>query len=609
MCIIDEVGNSAHVLRWNGVADGIQSITSSAQVTTPNMNGSSMAALDVGINAALTNNPSIDTIVTLIADTVLRTMQVVQSRGLGASVAIATFDLNAAILTANNQNKVFLAVDQQGFLQTFATVQLLKVYHMTGGMRLATQVLLSGPLLVNSGNVKRKQCQIDPTQTGCTVVLPSPSLARWRLCTSTAPTSDTSLFDLQALSSQVSTLIKQGISALVLPVPSIASGQDYTSLIDAAAAANIPVITWSTGMVRGAARVQLGKAAMHLGQNETLSGLQVGLQLNALIPAGAQYAGIQTALTNGRSVAPAGIVSSSAPLQQLVLAISVCNAEQSTVIIRQALAAYPQVSAIVYPTAEAARTVLNAVSAGRTMVMAGYGLNLDVNLLLETGPLIVNATNVAQYACLADTSRDPSTECPACPTLCSINGVCLELVECACKSGWLLGPNLDCQDKDPGLQFIASNSGVGIAFSLLAALGIAHLAREGVTNVVCAGRNEAMGDEFQGALITYNVLLILYGAVLGFLTLGAVMYNLTVLAVISILLSLTSADNVKLSFSIHSLLIFLGPMSTNGHFLRPRSSPTSTETARPRRPATALVAAVADGGSTEPSSLSVTGTD
>ncbi|KAJ3353107.1 hypothetical protein GGF32_003209 [Allomyces javanicus] len=784
MCIIDEVGNSALVLRCSGVADGIQSMTSSAQIMTPNMDGSSMAALDVGINTALTNNPSIDAIVTLSADTGLRAMQVVQSRGLGASIAVATFDFNAAVLTAISQSKILLAVDQQGFLQTFATVQLLKVYHMTGGMRLATQVLLSGPLLINSGNVLLKQCQIDPTQTGCTVVLPSSitigmvatgtwsgetfyqqakfgALAAVREHGTNVRFIDTSLFDLQALSSQVSTLITQGISALVLPVPSVAPGQDYTALIDAAAAANIPVITWGTGMVRGAARVQFGKAAMHLGQNETLSGLQVGARLDALIPVGAQVlcvtqelgsddmplkcAGIQAALTNGRSVAPAGIVSSSAPLQQLVLAISVRNTEQSTVTIRQALTAYPQVAAIVYPTVEAARMVLNAIPAGRNMVVAGYGLNLDVatqiaqgsiaftaneqpflqgylaaaslsfylthgyllqNPLLETGPFFVNATKVAQYACMADTSRDPSTECPACSTLCSINGVCLDSGECACKSGWLLGPNLDCQEKDPGLQFIAHNSGVGIAFSLLAALGMAvalglagfifahrthplikafswtmcvgmqfgvvlvltgvflgvgiptssvcaaqpfvlsigfstvigslvaktarlallftrvqlrrnkisdlkviswtaaivavnvviciawiavappvphqHVVREGVTNVVCASRNEGMGDAFQGALIAYNVLLILAGAILGFLTrsvhaqfneskqIGAVMYNLTVLAAIGIPLSLTSADNVTLAFSIQSLLIFLGCMSTNGLLFAPK---------------------------------------
>ncbi|KAJ3355889.1 hypothetical protein GGF32_001795 [Allomyces javanicus] len=777
LCVISEAGNSGLVSRCQGVIDGIQSISTSARVTVTNLDGFSSTAFDAGINATLNSNPSIDAIVTLGSDQAIRAVNVVQTRSLGASIGIATFDISTDVLAAIRLGQILLAVDQQEFLQTFATVQFLKLYHMTGGMRLKTQLLLSGPSIITAANVHRKQCQVDPSQVGCTSVAPSSitiglvatgmwssndafhqqakygAVAAAREHGTTIRFIDTSVFDLQALSSQVATVINQGISALVLPVPSTATGQDFTALIDMAAAANLSVITWGTGMVRGADRVQLGKASMHIGQNETLSGMQFGARLNPLIPAGAQVlcvtqelgsddmplkcAGIQAALTNGRSVAPAGIAAS------LVLAIPSRNTPQSIATIQAALAAFPQIAATVYPTAEAARMVLGAIPAGRSMVVAGYGLNQDVataidqgqieftvneqpflqgylavaglsfflthgyilqNPVLETGPFFVDATNVPTIACLANPARDPSTECPPCPTKCPINGECLDSGECACKAGWLLGPDLDCQVKDPGLQFILPGSGMAIAFQFLASLGIATAlglgvfifvyrahpvikaaswamcvgmqagivllftsiflgvgiptasvciaqmlipavafamviglllaktmriwklfhavnlvgakvtdaqvvswaagivvvdivicvawiavdpprpeliaGRAGVTNIGCSSQT---GPAFLGVLLTYNVLLILAGAILGFITrtvearqfnesksIGMVMYNLTVLAAIGLSLLLTAGTNTTLAYPIQSMLVFLGCMSTNGILFGPK---------------------------------------
>ncbi|KAJ3374495.1 hypothetical protein GGF31_007273 [Allomyces arbusculus] len=777
LCVISEAGNSGLVSRCQGVAAGIQSISTSALVTVTNLDGFSNAAFDAGLNATLDGNPSIDAIVTLGSDQAIRAVNVVQSRAQGASIGIATFDISTDVLVAISLGQILLAVDQQEFLQTFATVQFLKLYHMTGGMRLATQLLLSGPSMITAANVHRKQCQVDPSQVGCTSIAPSSitiglvatgmwssndafhqqakygAFAAVREHGTTLRFIDTSVFDLQALSSQVATVINQGISALVLPVPSTATGQDFTALIDMAAASNVSVITWGTGMIRGADRVQLGKAAMHIGQNETLSGMQVGARLNALFPAGAQVlcvtqelgsddmplkcAGIRAALTNGRSVAPAGIAGS------FVLAIPSRNTPQSIATIQAALVAFPQIAATVYPTAEAARMVLSAIPAGRSMVVAGYGLNQDVaaaigqgqiaftvneqpflqgylavaglsfflthgyilqNPVLETGPFFVDASNVVKFACLANTARDPSAECPPCPTKCTINGECLDSGECACKLGWLLGPDLDCQVKDPGLQYIVPGSGLAIAFQFLASLGIATAlglavfifvfrthpiikaaswamcigmqagivllfasvflgvgipttsvciaqvvvpavafatviglllaktmriwklfhainlvgakvtdaqvvtwaagivavnvvicaawvavdpprpeliaGRTGVTNVVCT--SEA-GPAFLGVLLSYNVLLILAGAVLGFITrtvevrqfndskaIGMVMYNLTVLAAIGLSLLLTAGTKVTLTYPIQSMLVFLGCMSTNGILFGPK---------------------------------------
>ncbi|KNE62374.1 hypothetical protein AMAG_07598 [Allomyces macrogynus ATCC 38327] len=790
LCINHVAGHAGMAARCQGVTDGAQSVNSSAIVTTTIMDGTSVTALDAGITAALTNIVGLDCMVGLGALTGVRMATVVGNAGRLSSVTLVTYDFNTDVLTAVAQGKLLFTVDQQGFLQTFVTAQLLKLYHMTGGMKLSTLQLLSGPNFVTTSNVFRRQCQLNSTLTGCTRTAPSSItiglVATWGWLTdmfyqqakfgAQAAAAehgvnlrfiDTNIYDLQSLSLQISTVISQGISALVLPVPSTASGQNFPALIDAAAAANIPVMTWATGQVRGSDKVQAGHALLHIGQNETASGQLVGARLNALMPANSQVlcltqelgnedmplkcAGIQAALTNGRTVALAGPTVAGSPLQPLTLGISVRNTLQSQNDIQAALAAFPQVSAIIYPTVEAAGMVMNAlagVSAARAaaiVAVAGYGMSTDVaelirvgkiaftvneqpylqgylavaslslwltegyvlqNPLLETGPVIVDQSNLAQAVCNADATRDPGVECPPCPTKCTINGICLDSGACACKSGWLLGPALDCQLRDPGLQYIATNSGVAIAFMSLSVLGmfvavglsvflfiyranpivkatswtisvgmqigilivlasifvnvgaptatscvampfvlsigfstvlgllVAKTRRifvlfnsiklkglkvsdlkvmvwglamvvvnvilciiwavidpprptnqfisEGVTNVVCASSNPATGTAIGGVLIAYNVLLILAGTVIAFITrgvqakfnesrqIGGVMYNLIALAAIGVPLLLSSSSNVTLSFAVESVIVFLGAMSTEGILFGPK---------------------------------------
>ncbi|KAI9184429.1 hypothetical protein H9P43_003482 [Blastocladiella emersonii ATCC 22665] len=551
-CINHEAGNAGLVARCNGVSDGLKSITASASSTTVTVDGTSIAAIDAGIGNAVDTINGLDSIVTQGTDVVMRAIQVVQNKGRTSSIAIATFDISADVCTAILQGKILFAIDQQEVLQTFTTVQMLKVYQMTGGMSLATQLLLSGPSVIKLSNAQRKLCQLDPTQSGCTspsassITIAIAATGSWQGTDSfyqqakfgalaaarehgtTVRFVDTNLFDLQALSSLVQTTINDRVSALVLPVPSTGTGQNFAALVDAAAAQNIPVVTWATGMVRGFDRVALGKSLVHIGQNETASGALVGARLNALIPANAQVlcitqelgnddmtlkcAGIQAALTGGRTVVAAGLGGNSLPL-----AVSVRNTVQSVVDIQSALAAFPRVAAIVYPSAEAAKMVLTATAGSTNMVVAGYGVSTDIadsilggriaftldeqpflqaymavaslsffltdgyilqNPLLETGPRIIDASTLASAVCRADTMRDPSTECPPCPAKCGAagvtgGGICLDSGACQCKSGWLLGPDRDCTVKDPGLTFISAQSGVAIALMFVTGLTMA----------------------------------------------------------------------------------------------------------------------------------------
>ncbi|KAI9150977.1 hypothetical protein H9P43_009592 [Blastocladiella emersonii ATCC 22665] len=567
-CIQHEAGNIALIERCNGVNDGIKSVTPGASSTAMAVDGTSISAIDATINNALDTILGLDAIVTLGTDVAMRAIQAVQARGRSSTIGIATFDISVELCSAIAQGKALFAIDQQEFIQTFTTVQLLKLYHMTGGMQLATKLLLSGPSVVRLANVQRKLCQLDPTRSGCTN--PSPSSITIAIAATGSWTGtdsfhqqakygalaaarehgtalrfiDTNLFDLQALASLIQTTINDRVSALVIPVPSIGAGQNFASLIDAAAAHTIPVVTWATGTVRGSDRVQNGSALMHIGQNETTSGMLLGARLNALVPAGSQVlcltqelgsddmplkcAGIQAALNMGRTVVAAGLGGSALPL-----AVSVRNVVQSVVDIQTALAAFPRVAAIVYPSAEAAKMVLSATTRSlSSVVVAGYGMSSEVaesilsgriaftvdeqpylqaymavaslslyltdgyilqNPLLETGPRIIDPSTLATAVCRADTTRDPSAECPACPAKCGAagvagGGICLDSGACACRPGWLLGPDHDCTVRDPGLTYISAQSGVAVA--LMGITGLAMASTLAVTAFIVVYRTD-----------------------------------------------------------------------------------------------------------------------
>ncbi|ORZ36638.1 periplasmic binding protein-like I [Catenaria anguillulae PL171] len=256
LCIQHETGNAGLVARCNGLLDGLKSINNAGTMAMVAMDGNSASALSASLSNYLTNQQSTDGIVSLNTEVTKVVVQEVESRNRLSSISIAGFDLSNDVFTFIQQGKMVFAVDQQEFLQAFATIQQLKVLHMTRGMRALNQLLLSGPNMVTSANVQRKLCQANPNRPGCTAVNPS-SLTIGVVSTSSwgSPDAftqqakygvqaalkefgtklrylDTNIFDLAGLVSQVQAAISSGeVNALVMPIPSTAANHNFTTLV------------------------------------------------------------------------------------------------------------------------------------------------------------------------------------------------------------------------------------------------------------------------------------------------------------------------------------------------------------------------------------------
>ncbi|KAI9217490.1 periplasmic binding protein-like I, partial [Blastocladiella britannica] len=429
LCVMHQIGSVTEQQRCQGAMSGALSVAPLANFTTITADGTSIGVLKTAVNYELDSNPALDGMISLGQDVVDYYVAVLATRGQTASVRLATFDVNLSIIAQMQRNQLVLCLNQQQVLQGFGTMLLLKTFYMTRGQKLMTKLLLAGPALVTPADAPAMPCRLNSTLPGCVTTAPSSvtigvvSLTAWSISDAFTQQAqfgvlnaarehgvhvkflETGLFDLQALALQVQTAIStRSISALVVPIPSRASAQDYGALADLAAAASIPVFSYGTGAILGADKVSSGAIKFHLGQDESVSGARFGARLNELMAAGTQVlclslefgnddmqlkcAGIQSALTGGRSV----IVNSG---NSLVLTIAARNALLAQQTLVTALNSNPNIGAIVFPNAEMARTVVAALAtssrASSPPILAGYGYNLDVAEMIRAGTVAFTA--------------------------------------------------------------------------------------------------------------------------------------------------------------------------------------------------------------------------
>ncbi|ORZ36637.1 7 transmembrane sweet-taste receptor of 3 GCPR-domain-containing protein [Catenaria anguillulae PL171] len=108
---------------------------------------------------------------------------------------------------------------------------------------------------------------------------------------------------------------------------------------------------------------------------------------------------------------------------------------------------------------------------------------------------------------------------------------------------------------------------------------------EGRTNMVCMG--QGADAAISAVLIAYNVILIVCGVALGFLTrniqarfnesksIGLAMYNLTALAAIGLPLLYATGSDLNLTFSVLGVLIIIGSFLLKASCSAPKSGPSS----------------------------------
>lgn len=147
LCVIQAAGSVALEARCAGVKDKNPG-TENMQV-----NGADDSAVVSSIQAKLTQDPSIDAIVTLgapIAMDALKSMEQANSKA-----KLATFDLNTDAAKAIKDGKIQFSVDQQPYVQGYLAVSSLYLNLKNGNDIGGGRAVLTGPSIVDSSNIDK----------------------------------------------------------------------------------------------------------------------------------------------------------------------------------------------------------------------------------------------------------------------------------------------------------------------------------------------------------------------------------------------------------------------------------------------------------------------
>jgi len=150
-CFNQEVGNQALTLRCNGFFQGMGLADPKAgKVLTGKI--SDPAGMQATISAALQSDPTIDGLLTLGPSVATPALAAVAASG--KPIHLATFDLNADVLTAIKDGKMDFAIDQQQFLQGYLPIVILTNYAQTRNLPTGdgTGLIMTGPGFVTKDN-------------------------------------------------------------------------------------------------------------------------------------------------------------------------------------------------------------------------------------------------------------------------------------------------------------------------------------------------------------------------------------------------------------------------------------------------------------------------
>lgn len=147
LCVVQEPGHVGLEARCAGVAKAFKGQTQKIDV-----NGTDRSAVKAALIASLQRDRSIDRILALGAPVALTALEAVGEANSYAKVA--TFDTNAAVVTAIKNGTVEWAVDQQPFLQGYLAVDSLWLYLTNKNVLGGGLPALTGPSFVDESNIE-----------------------------------------------------------------------------------------------------------------------------------------------------------------------------------------------------------------------------------------------------------------------------------------------------------------------------------------------------------------------------------------------------------------------------------------------------------------------
>ncbi len=150
LCVLQETGQVQLEARCNGVQQGLGS---AGTMTKLYVNGRDQAAILSGITAKLTQDKTIDAVITLGAPIALVAIQSISSAHSNAK--LYTFDTNAVEIAKIKSGAVQWAVDQQPFLQGYESVDSLWLYLTNANVLGGGVTVLTGPSFIDASNVAK----------------------------------------------------------------------------------------------------------------------------------------------------------------------------------------------------------------------------------------------------------------------------------------------------------------------------------------------------------------------------------------------------------------------------------------------------------------------
>src|SRR4051812_28548837 len=147
LCTIQQAGSVALEDRCSGVKDAFPN-TVNMQV-----NGADDSAVTSAIQAKLTQDKSINWIITLGAAQALDAVKAIGQAGSNAKVG--TFDTNPDAAQAVSDGKVQFFIDQQPYLQGYLSILELYLYKKNGNIMGGGEAVLTGPTFVDKSNIAK----------------------------------------------------------------------------------------------------------------------------------------------------------------------------------------------------------------------------------------------------------------------------------------------------------------------------------------------------------------------------------------------------------------------------------------------------------------------
>lgn len=153
LCVNTVPGAANLEARCDGVSEGERSGGGkSTELPLPSSNFGNPTAVAQAIKSAVLKDDTIDGVITMGGQDASSAAGALDQASLTGKVALATFDVNESVLKLINDDKMMVAVDQQGYLQGFNAVSMAYQYVLYG-LKLPQSPLLTGPVLVTADNV------------------------------------------------------------------------------------------------------------------------------------------------------------------------------------------------------------------------------------------------------------------------------------------------------------------------------------------------------------------------------------------------------------------------------------------------------------------------